>query len=236
MLGTETTSWICIIAAAPFAALGFVKYNGMTAEKAYERIATASYTEVRTLSDKQDAVKGTFRSEVYLDKSNADDLKLTIRSVYEGECIEEENITEMHATLVKSEGEYLYTVEKMPVGSDKPTVTTETMKAEDAQNLLATIIYTDNEVYDEGLYYGDLFMLRIFRFPAESFYVDAENGLCVFDEGMLIKEYYDMEDVQLYQTTKINDLGLLVYNKERYVATKSDYVLTSETTPTYTYL
>lgn len=33
MLGTETTSWICIIAAAPFAALGFVKYNGMTAEK-----------------------------------------------------------------------------------------------------------------------------------------------------------------------------------------------------------
>ena len=32
-LGTETTSWICIIAAAPFAALGFVKYNGMTAEK-----------------------------------------------------------------------------------------------------------------------------------------------------------------------------------------------------------
>ena len=32
-LGTETTSWICIIAASPFAALGFVKYNGMTAEK-----------------------------------------------------------------------------------------------------------------------------------------------------------------------------------------------------------
>ncbi len=32
-VGTETTSWICIIAAAPFAALGFVKYNGMTAEK-----------------------------------------------------------------------------------------------------------------------------------------------------------------------------------------------------------
>lgn len=33
LLGTETTSWICILAAAPFAALGFVKYNGMTAEK-----------------------------------------------------------------------------------------------------------------------------------------------------------------------------------------------------------
>ena len=33
-LGTETVSWVCILGAAPFAALGFVKYNGMTAEKA----------------------------------------------------------------------------------------------------------------------------------------------------------------------------------------------------------
>ena len=32
-LGTETVSWVCILGAAPFAALGFVKYNGMTAEK-----------------------------------------------------------------------------------------------------------------------------------------------------------------------------------------------------------
>ena len=32
-VGTETVSWMCILGAAPFAALGFVKYNGMTAEK-----------------------------------------------------------------------------------------------------------------------------------------------------------------------------------------------------------
>ncbi len=31
--GTETVSWMCILCAAPFAALGFVKYNGMSAEK-----------------------------------------------------------------------------------------------------------------------------------------------------------------------------------------------------------
>lgn len=30
-LGTETVSWLCILGAAPFAALGFIKYNGMTA-------------------------------------------------------------------------------------------------------------------------------------------------------------------------------------------------------------
>ena len=33
ILGTETTSWLCIVAAFPFAAMGFLKYNGMTAEK-----------------------------------------------------------------------------------------------------------------------------------------------------------------------------------------------------------
>ena len=33
VLGTETCSWLCILAAAPFAAMGFVKYHGMTAEK-----------------------------------------------------------------------------------------------------------------------------------------------------------------------------------------------------------
>ena len=32
-LGTETVSWLCIIGAAPFAALGFIKYHGMTAEQ-----------------------------------------------------------------------------------------------------------------------------------------------------------------------------------------------------------
>jgi len=32
-LGTETVSWLCIIGASPFAAMGFIKYNGMTAER-----------------------------------------------------------------------------------------------------------------------------------------------------------------------------------------------------------
>lgn len=38
--GIETLSWVCILGAAPFALLGFVTYNGMTAEefiKAYIR-------------------------------------------------------------------------------------------------------------------------------------------------------------------------------------------------------
>ena len=32
-LGLEITSWVCILAAFPFAVIGFVKYNGLTAER-----------------------------------------------------------------------------------------------------------------------------------------------------------------------------------------------------------
>lgn len=31
--GIETLSWVCILGVVPFAVLGFIKYNGMTAEK-----------------------------------------------------------------------------------------------------------------------------------------------------------------------------------------------------------
>ena len=32
-VGTETVSWMCILGAAPFAALGFITYHGMNAEQ-----------------------------------------------------------------------------------------------------------------------------------------------------------------------------------------------------------
>ena len=32
-MGMETVSWVCILGAAPFAALGFVRYHGMNAEQ-----------------------------------------------------------------------------------------------------------------------------------------------------------------------------------------------------------
>jgi len=32
-VGTETVSWMCILGAVPFAAVGFIKYHGMTAEQ-----------------------------------------------------------------------------------------------------------------------------------------------------------------------------------------------------------
>lgn len=32
-VGTETVSWMCVLGAAPFAAIGFLKYHGMNAEQ-----------------------------------------------------------------------------------------------------------------------------------------------------------------------------------------------------------
>ena len=32
-VGTETVSWMCILGATPFAAMGFITYHGMTAEQ-----------------------------------------------------------------------------------------------------------------------------------------------------------------------------------------------------------
>lgn len=33
VVGAETISWVCILGAAPFAAMGFISYHGMTAEQ-----------------------------------------------------------------------------------------------------------------------------------------------------------------------------------------------------------
>ena len=33
VIGLETVSWVCVLAAVPFAVLGFMRYNGMTAEQ-----------------------------------------------------------------------------------------------------------------------------------------------------------------------------------------------------------
>lgn len=35
LFGIETLSWVCILGAAPFAAIGFFNWHGMTAEKAF---------------------------------------------------------------------------------------------------------------------------------------------------------------------------------------------------------
>ena len=50
--GIETLSWICILGATPFAVLGFVKYNGMTAEKFIIAFIRSEFLTPKTLTFK----------------------------------------------------------------------------------------------------------------------------------------------------------------------------------------
>ena len=43
--GTETISWACMLSAAPFIAMGFIKYNGMTAEQFAVQWVKAKFIE-----------------------------------------------------------------------------------------------------------------------------------------------------------------------------------------------
>lgn len=49
VLGTEITSWICVLVATPFAAIGFVKYNGMPAEKFFAAFVKSQFRIPRVL-------------------------------------------------------------------------------------------------------------------------------------------------------------------------------------------
>src|SRR5574344_1825893 len=52
-LGLETLSWVCILGAAPFAVLGFVKYNGMTAEKFIVAVIKSEFLTPKKLTFKE---------------------------------------------------------------------------------------------------------------------------------------------------------------------------------------
>ena len=48
----ETISWICILGALPFALMGFLKYNGMTAEQAIIAFIKSEYLTPKKLTFK----------------------------------------------------------------------------------------------------------------------------------------------------------------------------------------
>lgn len=52
VLGTETVSWLCVVAAFPFAILGFVKYHGMTAEQFIRAYIQSEFLMPKPLTSK----------------------------------------------------------------------------------------------------------------------------------------------------------------------------------------
>ena len=73
--GTETLSWICILGAIPFAALGFIKYNGMNLEAfilAYVKaeILTPKYLTFQPTNIYQELMKYVEGDEKNNEKNN----------------------------------------------------------------------------------------------------------------------------------------------------------------------
>ena len=74
-LSTDTISWLCILLAAPFAALGFVTYHGMTFEKfAWAWIKSIKSNskkrlvfkaESKTHIENKEMIKNKWKSEVF---------------------------------------------------------------------------------------------------------------------------------------------------------------------------
>lgn len=63
--GVETLSWVCILGAAPFTTLGFIKYNGMTAEKALIAFIKSEFLIPKHLTFKaQNIYAETFRGVI----------------------------------------------------------------------------------------------------------------------------------------------------------------------------
>lgn len=207
--------------------------TGLTAEKAFARLNKAGYTEERTTLNKQEQQTAKTTVNVQADYSDRENVTLVIEQSYEGNDVVD-GIEHSLAVLQRNdEGKYVYTTTSKHSGSDEPSVKREEMSDADAFALAQSIVFSNNEVYDEGLYYGDLFMLYIYQYPAKLFYVDSDN-LCVFDAKLLIPRA-DV-DIKMTQLTKINQYGLLVYSYEKYQRADDEIVLISEITPSYEYL
>ena len=69
--GIETLSWVCILGASPFAAIGFITYNGMPAEKFIYAYIKSEFLIPKKLSFKP----VNFYYELLKDKLEKEDLK-----------------------------------------------------------------------------------------------------------------------------------------------------------------
>ncbi len=68
--GIETLSWVCILGASPFAAIGFITYNGMPAEKFIYAYIKSDFLIPKKLSFKP----VNFYYELLKDKLEKEDL------------------------------------------------------------------------------------------------------------------------------------------------------------------
>ena len=84
-IGTETLSWLCILGAVPFAALGFVKYHGMTAEQFLVTWFRTVILEPKVL---------TFQAKNYYYDAAVSEIEKLEKEVYHQHDTNDENLPE----------------------------------------------------------------------------------------------------------------------------------------------
>ncbi len=67
--GIETLSWLCILGAAPFAAIGFIKYNGMSAEEFIKAYIQSEFLTKKELT----FISNNYYYELLKDKIEGDE-------------------------------------------------------------------------------------------------------------------------------------------------------------------
>ena len=207
--------------------------TGLTAEKAFDKLDGASYTTVETKQNKQGQILGKTVTEVTIDVADKNNMSMEMNVEYSGENVKDK-IVGVRTILRKSDGVYVYNTETSHSDQDEPVVATKDMGETEATDLIRSVVYLDNGAYDEGgLYYGDYFLMIIYKYPPEFFYIDEDN-LLVFDAKLyLVRD--DIGDVKVLQKVKINDMGLIIFESENWESVKEDLIITSETVPIYTF-
>lgn len=207
--------------------------TGLTAEKAFDKLDGASYTTVETKQNKQGQILGKTVTEVAIDVADKNNMSMEMNVVYSGENVKN-MIVNVRTDLRKTDGVYVYNTETFYSDKDKSVTSAKDMGETEATDLIRSVVYLDNGTYDEGgLYYGDYFLMIIYKYPPEFFYIDEDN-LLVFDAKLyLVRD--DIGDVKVLQKVKINDMGLIVSESENWESVKEDLIITSETVPIYTF-
>lgn len=202
--------------------------TGIKAQKAYDGVAQVEYTVRQSKQNKAGEESGGYIFRVKIDKTDAENLSLEFVQEYFGEYVED-NLKTRTIQVKKEEGKYYY------FSCDNEEAQRKEVDDDFVTDYITSFFYVNNNAYDEGgLYYGDFFMLYIYKYPATSFSVDKKTNQCIFDEKMDIR-HDETGEVLLHQISKINALGLLDSNYERYESVEKDIVLLSELEANYIY-
>ena len=208
--------------------------TGLTPDKAFEKISAVSYTTTNIVRDADGNQTGQNVVYVHFDVSDEDCYVYSNRQTYDGIYIRN-NVKESVSSVSKDGENYLYTTVKTYVDGSND-VNEQNIDKTFVHDLIRSHVFTQNGVYAEGgLYFGDYFMQYIYRYPAEAFYIDHEQNLCVFDAVIDVNNSVAGRTF-IKQNIKINALGLITYYYEQNQSAEERTTLTSETIPQYVFV